>query len=112
MKTKLLIPLTSFLLIGCGVGNYTLSSGKEDSAKLSFVSAKSIEIKVNIDGIEYVANTVKDKSYKSNRNIKDVSQNAIKVNPGKHKIEVYVDSAVVYSQFVFISTNEHRIVEL
>jgi phosphatidate phosphatase PAH1 len=61
---------------------------------------------------EYNVSTVKEKAYKSGRNIKYTALNTISLTPGKHQIEVSVNGSVVYSQLIFVSTGEHKIIEL
>ena len=111
---KVFIAIVSlFLLSSCGVGTYSLSSGKADKAELSFVDAESYSIDVKVDKTnEYNVSTVKEKAYKSGRNIKYTALNTISLAPGKHQIEVRVNGNVVYSQLIFVSTGEHKIIEL
>ena len=53
-----------------------------------------------------------DKAYKSNRNIKEVTSNAIGLSTGKHFIEVVAGGEKLYSKWIFVSAGEHKIIEL
>ena len=113
MKKLIFAVISLLLLSGCGVGTYSLSSGKADVAKLSFVDKDSYVVDVKVDNANhYEISTVKQKAYKTNRNIKETSQNVVKLTPGKHLIEVSVAGKSVYTQQIFISAGEHRVVEL
>lgn len=111
---KLIIALLSLIaFVGCGVGTYSLSSGKDDVAEISFVDNDSYSVKVKIDQNDtYDMTTVKEKAYKSGRNIKKISSNVVKVAVGKHFIEVFANNKCVYSKWVFVSAGEHKIIEL
>ncbi len=112
MKKILLVLISAILLTSCGVGLYTVSSGKSDDAAISFVSSMKKPVVVTIDGTEYNVETVKTKAYKTDRNIKKTAQNTIKVQPGQHDVKVFVFGNEVYNKKLFISATEHRIVEL
>lgn len=112
MKRFSLLLLLSLMLTGCGVGVYSVSSGKADSAKITFVDDSSYDIIVKIGNVEHKAQTVKVKSYKSGMNIKKTAINAIGVSTGSHKIEVLSQGKTIYSHSIFISANEHKIIEL
>ena len=111
---KLIIALLSLIaFVGCGVGTYSLSSGKDDAAEISFVDSDSYSIQIKVDqGDAHDMTTVKEKAYKSGRNIKKVSSNVVKVAVGKHFIEVFAKDQCVYSKWVFVSAGEHKIIEL
>jgi uncharacterized protein YxeA len=111
---KILIAIVSMLFLSsCGVGTYSISSGKADMSELSFVDTESYNIDVVVDKTqEYGVSTVKEKAYKPGRNIKYTALNTISLSPGKHQIEVRVNGKVVYSQLIFVSTGEHKIIEL
>lgn len=113
MKKIFVAIISLFLLLSCGVGTYSLSSGKADKSELSFVDSEMYDVVVKVDKTdEYNVSTVKEKAYKSGRNIKYTALNTISLTPGKHQIEVSVNGSVVYSQLIFVSTGEHKIIEL
>jgi uncharacterized protein YxeA len=113
MKKSIIVILLSLVLTGCGVGTYSLSSGKADEAKLSFIDSKPYNIDVIVDNSStYKISTVRDKAYKSNRNIKEVTLNAVVLSPGKHFVEVVAGGKKLYSKWIFVSTGEHKIIEL
>ena len=112
MKKSFLFLLLSLMFTGCGVGAYSVSSGRSDNAKITFVDDSSYGIIVKIDNVEYPTNTVKVKNYKPGMNIKETTQNAIGTSVGKHKVEVLSQGKTIYSHQIFISTNEHKIIEL
>lgn len=104
--------LSAFVFSSCGVGNYTVSSGIEDNAKICFVDNHSYDITVTIDGQSYDTKTVKDKEFKSRRNIKKTTQYALPVDTGTHTISVVNDGKTVFSKKVVISTGETKIIRL
>jgi hypothetical protein len=55
---------------------------------------------------------VKQKAYKSGRNIKQTALNTIKIGPGQHEVKVAINGADVFSKKIFLSTGEHKIIEL
>ena len=109
---KIIFILTVVLLSSCGVGNYTVSSGKADQGALSFTSAKATNITVLVDDNSYSIQSVKDKAYKTDRKIKQTSANTIYLTPGTHTVKVKMGDEEIYSKQLFISTAEHRIIEL
>lgn len=110
---KIFIALFSVLILSsCGVGSYSVSSGKSDDAAISFTASNKQSIMVVIDGTEYNVETVKTKAYKTDRNIKVTALNTINVQSGQHEVVVFVSGNEVYRKKLFISATEHRIVEL
>lgn len=112
MKKYLIFPVLALVLTSCGVGIYSTQSGKEDVAYISFIDDKSQEIIVKIDDTEYTVQTVKQKAYKSDRNIKKMALNSIKITPGEHQVKVISNGNQVLNKKVFLSTAETKIIEL
>ena len=114
MKKQLLLLITvlSLTLTGCGVGVYSLSSGMEDKASICFVSSQHYYISVDIDGTKYETETIKQKPFKSRRNIKKTAKNQIIITPGRHVIKVYNEGKEMYSKELFVSATELKIIEL
>lgn len=112
MKRFIFIAALSVFLTGCGVGSYSVQSGVEDAAYLSFTDDSKQEIVVNVDGKTFNVYTVKNKAYKSDRNIKQTAENTIKMTPGQHDVSVMLNGNEVYSHKVFVSTGETKIIEL
>ena len=112
MKKFVFMIALSVFLTGCGVGTYSVQSGIEDAAFISFTDDVKQEIVVNVDGKAYNVNTVKSKAYKKDRNIKHTVLNTIKLTPGQHNVSVLLNGNEVYSHKVFLSTGETKIVEL
>lgn len=112
MKKIILAIFGALLLTGCGVGTYSLSSGKPDDAAISFTSTTKQPIVVVIDGTEYNVETVKTKGYRTDRDIKKTALNTIKVQPGQRDVKVLVAGDEVYNKKLLISTAEHRVVAL
>lgn len=104
--------LLSGLLSSCGVGSYTISSGKADVAGICFIAPKKYSISIEIDGKQYNMVTVKNKKYHKNRNIKKTALNTIKVSPGKHSVKVWHNGDEIYSKLVFVSSSETKVIEL
>ena len=100
------------MLTSCGVGTYSVQSGVEDAAFISFTDEEKQEIVVSVDNNTYNIETVKQKAYKSGRNIKQTALNTIKLTPGQHTISVTLGGEQVYSHKVFLSAGETKIIEL
>ena len=112
MKKSIIIAAFTMLLTGCGVGNYSVQSGVEDAAFLSFTDEEKQDITVTVDNQTYELQTVKQKAYKSGRNIKETAMNTIKIGPGQHEVKVTLDGADIFDKKIFVSTGEHKIIEL
>ena len=112
MNKLILISVLSLFLSGCGVGTYSIQSGVENVAYLSFTDDVKQEIVVKVDDKTYNIETVKAKAYKSGRDIKQTAMNTIRLAPGQHEVTVTVNGENVYNHKVFISTGETKIIEL
>ena len=111
---KRLFIFTAFIMIltSCGVGTYSVQSGIEDVAFISFTDDVKQVILVSVDNNTYTVETVKQKAYKSGRNIKQTALNTIKLTPGQHVVSVTLNGNQIYSHKVFLSTGETKIIEL
>lgn len=111
---KKLFAFAAFIMIltGCGVGTYSIQSGVEDAAFISFTDDVRQDITVTVDERTYVLKTVRQKAYKSDRNIRQTALNTIKLIPGQHVVSVAIDGNQIYSHKVFLSTGETKIIEL
>lgn len=112
MKKLSVIAAFIMTLTSCGVGTYSVQSGVEDAAFISFTDDVKQAIVVNIDNMAYTVETVKQKAYKSGRNIKQTALNTIKLTPGQHIVSVTLNGYQIYSHKVFLSTGETKIIEL
>lgn len=112
MKKILFISALVMLLTGCGVGNYSVQSGSEDASYISFTDTDKNDIVVTVDNKTYTLETVKQKAYKSGRNIKQTALNTIKIAPGQHDVKVMLNGSQVFSKKLFLSAGEHKILEL
>jgi hypothetical protein len=112
MKKLMIIVAFTMLLTGCGVGSYSVQSGVEDAAFISFTDDLEQDITVIVDNQTYVLKTVKQKAYKSGRNIKQTALNTIKIDQGQHEVKVVMNGNDVFSKKLFLSTGEHKIIEL
>lgn len=113
MKKSMIIAAITVLLTGCGVGNYSIQSGVEDAAFISFTDDVKRDITVTVDEQTYCVQTIRQKAYKSGRDIKQTSLNTIKITPGQHEIKVLSYGAILeFDKKIFISTGEHKIIEL
>lgn len=112
MKKLMIIAAFTMLLTGCGVGNYSVQSGIEDASFISFTDDVKQDITVTVDDQTYVLKTVKQKAYKSGRNIKQTALNTIKTTPGQHEVKVVLNGNEVFGKKLFLSTGEHKILEL
>jgi hypothetical protein len=112
MKKLFIIAAFAMFLTGCGVGTYSVQSGVADAAFISFTDDVKQEIVVSVDNKTYNIETVRQKAYKSGRDIKRTALNTIKLTPGQHVISVTLDGKEIYSHKVFLSAGETKIVEL
>jgi archaellum component FlaG (FlaF/FlaG flagellin family) len=112
MKKFFIALIGAVLLTGCGAGSYSVASGKADEGMLSFVSADKTPITVRVDGNSYDMFTVKTKAWRKDRNIKATALNTIYLAPGQHDITVVIDGQEVHQQKIFVSAQEHKVIEL
>ena len=112
MRKLFVVAVSVILLTGCGVGTYSVQSGVENAAFISFTDDVKQDIVVSVDNNTYNVETVKQKAYKSGRNIKRTAQNTIKLTPGQHNVSVTLGGNEIYSHKVFLSTGETKIIEL
>lgn len=112
MKKLFVFAAFIITLTGCGVGTYSVQSGVEDAAFISFTDDVKQAIVVSVDNNTYNVETVKQNAYKSGRNIKQTALNTIKLTPGQHTISVTLNGNEIYSHKVFLSTGETKIIEL
>ena len=63
MKKLMIIAAFTMLLTGCGVGSYSVQSGVEDAAFISFTDDAKQDITVTVDDQTYALKTVKQKAY-------------------------------------------------
>lgn len=108
----LLFSIVTMFLTSCGVGTYTVTSGSADESAICFTAHDKYEISVNIDGVTYNTETVKQKDYKNKRKIKQTAKNRITITPGRHKVIVTMEGAEVYNHEIFISATEVKMIEL
>lgn len=112
MKKIIVALIAALLLSSCGVGSYSVSSGKADEGMLSFVSAAKLPISVTVDNDSYDVHTVKAKAWRKDRKIKKTAKNTIFLAPGRHDVVVEIHGNEVYHKTIFVSTQEHKIIEL
>ena len=112
MKKIIIAIIGALMLTSCGVGSYSVSSGKADEGMISFVSESRTPITVTIDNDSYNACTVKTKAWRKDRNIKKTAQNTIFLTPGQHNVIVTMNGKEVCNKKVFISSQEHKVIEL
>ncbi len=112
MKKMIIAILGALMLTGCGVGSYTVSSGKADEGMISFVSESKTPVTVTIDNDSFDVSTVKAKAWRKDRNIKKTAQNTIFLSPGQHHVVVSMNGKEVCNKKVFISAQEHKVIEL
>ena len=112
MKKLMVIIACAMLFVGCGVGTYSVQYGVEDVSFISFTDDVKQDITVTVDDRIYILKTVKQKAYKSGRNIKQTALNTIRTTPGQHEVKVMLGGKEVYAQKLFLSTGEHKILEL
>lgn len=112
MKKILIALIGALMLSSCGVGSFSVSSGKADEGMIFFVSDSTTLITVTVDNESHDVYTVKTKAWRKDRNIKKTAQNTIFLTPGQHNIVVTMNGKEVCNKKVFISTQEHKVIEL
>ena len=112
MKKLLIFLFAAALVVGCGVGNKTVVSGRPDMAGVIFFDDSSYSIDVNIDGKSYRVNTVKDNDFKKKRNIRKTAENMIEVKPGSHEISVRRKGRTILTQKIFVSAGDTKVINL
>lgn len=113
MKKIIIALLAAIIFTGCGVGNYSVASGKSDDAAVSFRASAKFPIVVEIDGVKYGCETVFIKNYKENNRIKETAQNTIVVPKGQHQLKVYSSDGIeIYNKQVLLGASEHRVIQL
>ena len=112
MKKLMMIAAFTMLLTGCGVGTYSVQSGVEDAAFISFTDDIKQDITVIVDGQTYLLQSVKQKAYKSGRNIKQTALNTVRTTSGQHEVKVMIDGNEVFAKKLLLSSGEHKILEL
>ena len=55
---------------------------------------------------------MKQKAYKSGRDIRQTALNTIKIGTGQHEVKVVINGTEVFSKKLFLSAGEHKIIEL
>jgi hypothetical protein len=73
---------------------------------------KKQEIVVTIDNQQYDVETVKLKDYRKDRSLKRTVKNTIETTPGQHDVKVTLDGSVIYTQKIFVSAGENKVIEL
>lgn len=112
MKKIIIALVGALLLASCGVGSYSVSSGKADESMLSFVGNDKTAITVIVDNDSYDVYTVKAKAWQKDRNIKKTAQNTIFIAPGQHNVVVKMNGVEVFQKKIFVSAQEHKVIEL
>lgn len=112
MKKFLLFAVFSVFITACGVGSYSVQSGVEDVAYVSFTDKVKKAIVVEVDGVEHTVNTVKQVAHKTDRNIKQTSLNSIRLTPGQHHVKVFYQGVQVFDKKLFLSIGETKIINL
>ncbi len=112
MKKILLIALVTLFLSSCGVGSYSITTGLADEASISFVANEKQEIQVVVDDKHYDVETVKLKDYRKDRNIKRTVENTIILTPGTHNVKVLLEGNEIFTQKIYVSAQESKVIEL
>ena len=112
MRKILIIVLLSVFMASCGVGSYSITTGIADESSISFVTDKKQEILVTVDNQQYNVETVKLKDYRKDRSLKRTVKNTIEMTPGQHDVKVTLDGSVIYTQKIFVSAGENKVIEL
>ena len=112
---KLIIILLTVVSVGfssCGVGNYSVTSGKEDEARIFVQASEEYPISLQIDDKVFDTKTVKKIDFKSKKDLGAMVNYGINTTPGTHKVVIKKDGVEVYNYTVFISTGEYKLIKL
>ncbi|MCQ2183127.1 MAG: hypothetical protein MJY89_06970 [Bacteroidales bacterium] len=112
MKKLLILAAAVLMLAGCGVGGYSIASGKLASSKLSVTAPAAYAITVHVDDNIYNISTVKTSAFKNKVDLKETAKNTIKVEPGTHEVKIYIGDRRVYSKKHVFSDGEQKVIEL
>ena len=110
MRKYILMLIAAITAVACG-GTYSVASGRDDAAQLTLTAEKTYSIQVVVDGTTYNMETVKQKAYKQ-RKMKATANNTITITTGQHKVDVLHDGNKVYSKQVFVTSGQHKVIEL
>lgn len=100
------------LLSGCGVGSYSVASGKEDSAAITFTDDVERTVVVTVDGTSHTVETVKVKAYKPGMRVKQTALNTVKIGTGTHKVVVTDGNEEIFNKTLFIAAGECKVINL
>lgn len=113
MKKLIIAIIVLLACTSCGVGTYSVSSGKADEAALSFAARHNDPIVVMVDQTRYEVNAVKTKEWKADMKIKKTAKNTLYTAPGQHQVRVLAnDGNEIFNKTLILSTGEHRIENL
>lgn len=112
MKKLFILLVIAISFIRCGVGLYSHSSGRADQGEISFTATDKYKLEVSVDNKTYMVQSVKQKDWKKNRNIKKTALNTINVSTGQHSIVISRNGNVIFTKKIFVSAGEHKIIEL
>ncbi len=102
----------TLLFCGCGVGNYSHTSGIADESYINVVSVKPQNVIVMIDTTSYEVESVKQSWYKSKRKIKKIVKERISISTGSHKVTVTENGKVVFDKTIFVSAGETKMIQI
>lgn len=114
MKKIFAFLAAAVLFAGCGVGSYSVSSGKPDEAYLSVTSTvRKDYVTVKVDDASYDLLAAYRSDFKPERRIKQTARNTIALTPGTHVVTVTDRSGKeLVSKKIFVSAQEHKIIDL
>lgn len=113
MKKFIILALSLITFAGCSVGSHSVSSGKADAASISFSAAKEMPLQVSIDGQAQAVKSISSNAFKKKKDFKKTTENTLSITPGKHEVKVLdATGKEIFSKQLFISNQEHRVIEL
>ena len=113
----LLFVMGCLFMTNCGVGTYSHSGGVEGKSYVVFTAAQKFDILVTVDGKQYATQTIREKAYKTRRNIKKTAKLRIEIPNGKHEVVVNQGNATqagteLFRKTVFVSDSETKVIPL
>jgi hypothetical protein len=102
----------ALVFTACSVGNQTVASGMPDEGYIIFVADEERAVTADIDGTTYQLETIKEKKWRKNRDVKATAKGKISVSPGQHEVKVTENGKEIYSKKLFISASETKVVNL